>query len=110
MENKEYSSEEVDRAAAEWCSNHPGWVRYCDIVDTDRCYKTWGELSQKERKHWAKNFDDAKRAWETFGAKPCKYPEGYVSGAGFFYWDVLEVPIGHNFMTVIKLHNKRNNS
>lgn len=101
---KEYSFEDVLRESEIWCSRHPGWVRYCDIPDTDACYKTWEELSNRERRSWEKTYQNCgKDAWEEFGTRPCKYPQGYVSGAGVFYRDVRLVPRFHNFMTVIKM-------
>lgn len=81
MPQEEYSLSEVLRESEAWCAKHPGWKRFSDIPNTDACFKTWEELSAGVRR-----------------SRPCKYPIGYVSGAGVFYRDVLQVPRFHNFM------------
>lgn len=106
MEREEYSTEEASEKALKWCEEHPEWTRICDLnCDSNDLYKTWEELSERERKSWIHEFgeNEAKEAWEEFGKKVCKVPYGFISGKGIFYNSVLDVPLYHNLMQVYKI-------
>lgn len=106
MEQEYYSTKDAAEKALEWCSNHKGWIRICDLKDdVSTLYKTWEELSERERKTWIKQFGEtsAKDAWEEFGIAPCKVEYGFISGKGEFYKKVTEVPLYHNLMEVYKI-------
>lgn len=99
-----YTNEQALQKSLEWCEQHPGWKRMCDIEDTDGLYKTWEELSEKEKKPWVKEYrSSAEDAWGEFGRRPCKVPFGFVTGKGEFYKSISQVPLMHNLMTVYKV-------
>ena len=100
-----YTAEQALRKALEWCENHKGWKRICDIEDSDSLYKTWEELPKKIRQYWISRYGEysADNAWREFGEAYCKVPEGFVSGKGEFFKNVLEVPKFHNMMMVFKV-------
>jgi len=104
-EDKEfYSVEQASQHAIEWCKNHKGWQRICDIKDYDTLYYDWNELRQSERNYWIEEYgkNSAEAAWREFGRRKCKVKYGYISGKGEFYTDVLKVPYLHNLMSVFK--------
>lgn len=105
LSQETYTTEEASLKALEWCNNHKGWKRICDIKNRDNLYKTWTEIPAKERTLWIKNYGEyfAKSAWEELGTKPCKVPFGFISGKGEFYKDILQVPPLHNLMMVFKV-------
>lgn len=102
-----YTPEQASKLALEWCNKNKGWKRICDIADSDRLYKTWEEISAKERNKWISAYGEysAEAAWKEFGRAPCKVPFGYISGKGEFYDDILKVPQWHNLMMVFKVGN-----
>lgn len=104
MPDQEYTVEQAAAHAKTWCDKH-GWKRICDIPDSDSLYYAWEELPQKERAYWIRRFGEysAKDAWAEFGPKRCKVEAGYITGAGEFYTDILDVPRFHNVMMVFKL-------
>ncbi|MEK3987701.1 hypothetical protein MHB77_30670 [Paenibacillus sp. FSL K6-3166] len=74
--------------ASEWCNSNPGWQRICDIGNgAEHLYVQWEELSAKARREWGDNEfrNAAKEAWEEFGTKKCKVPNGFVAEDGKFY-------------------------
>lgn len=95
-----YTTEQAADRAKEWCAAHPGWQRICDIENHSRLYKTFDELPARVRRHWEHEGGEA--AWREFGSAPCKVPKGFISGAGKFYRDILDVPRFHNLMMVFK--------
>ena len=95
-----FTVEEASERAKSWCAAHPGWQRICDIANTDALYKTYAELPQRVQRSWEANGGEAE--WKEFGRAPCKVPKGFISGAGKFYRDVLDVPRFHNLMMVFK--------
>lgn len=101
-----YTTEQAAEKAIEWCANHPGWKRICDIENSDSLYKVWEELSEKARKSWINEYGEysAESAWREFGERPCKVPYGFVTGKGEFYRKILDVPLHHNIMTVYKVN------
>lgn len=100
-----YSVDDASRHAIQWCAQHHGWQRICDIPDSDSLYKKWGELSQKVQASWEHAYpSDPEGAWLEFGKAPCKVPYGFISGAGEFYKNILDVPPLHNSMMVFKTH------
>jgi hypothetical protein len=100
-----YTTEQAAQESLKWCEKHPGWKRICDIEDSNSLYKTWDELSEKEKKSWINYYGvlGAKGAWEEFGHKPCKVKYGFISGKGEFYKKVTDVPPLHNLMMVFKI-------
>lgn len=96
---KQYSPEQAANRAAEWCASNTGWRRICDIDDIAPLYKSWEELGADERSRW----NDNKGCWREFGKAPCKVPSGFISGAGVFYSNVLDIPRFHNGMMVFKV-------
>lgn len=97
--------EEVLDKSLEWCNQHPGWKRMCDIEDTDSLFKTWEELPKRSHDVWISAYGEysAEKAWEEFGHKPCKVKYGHVSGKGEFYKDIRDIPLFHNSMMVFKV-------
>ena len=95
-----YTVEQASEHAKEWGKAHPGWQRICDIADSDKLYKTYAELTKRQRAAWDREGGEA--AWKEWGSAPCKFPKGYISGKGEFYRNVLDVPRFHNLMTVYK--------
>lgn len=95
-----YSVDDAARHAEVWCETRPGWQRICDIEDTDALYKTYAELPERDRKYWDKN--GGEYAWREWGRRPCKVPFGFITGAGAFVRDILDVPRFHNSMMVFK--------
>ena len=95
-----FSTEQALKHAIDWCAKHPGWKRICDIPDTSNLYKTWDELSKKERNSWETQYgsSSAESAWQEFGIRPCKVRTGYISGKGKFYRNALDIPQFHNLM------------
>jgi hypothetical protein len=101
---KQFTTDQAAEHALKWCKNHPGWQRICDIEDPDTLYEQWGDLSPRIRRAWETEYrSDAKDAWQEFGTAKCKVPTGFVSGAGFFYDNLLDVPAFHNSMMVFKI-------
>lgn len=102
MERSEetYTTEQAATAAVMWCQTHPGWQRICDISNSDKLYKTYSELTKRERQAWDQQGGEA--AWREFGYGRCKVPYGFISGLGKFYRSVLDVPRFHNSMMVFK--------
>ena len=98
-----YTVEQAAEHAKGWCKRH-GWQRICDIPNSDTLYYAWEELPKKERAHWLRLYGgySAQRAWEEYGAKKCKVGSGFISGAGIFYANILDVPRFHNVMMVFK--------
>jgi hypothetical protein len=99
-DGEHYSAQLAAEHAVSWCAAHPGWQRICDIEDVNALYKTYAELSSQDRRYWERHGGEV--LWLEFGRKPCKVPHGFVTGKGEFYWNILEVPIFHNIMTVYK--------
>lgn len=98
-----FTTEQASNHAKIWCANHRGWQRICDIEDSDALYKTWDELPAKVRKEWEAHYGNSgEAAWLEFGRKPCKVPNGFITGKGEFYENVLDVPILHNLMMVFQ--------
>lgn len=104
-EREEYSTDEAAIHALRFCEKHPGWKRICDIGDTKSLYKTWEELSEREKRLWVKDYGTlgAEDAWNEFGSAPCKVQYGFISGKGKFYKKVTDVPHLHNLMMVFKV-------
>lgn len=98
-------NEDAAVKALEWCRNHIGWERICDIEDADSLYKTWDELSERKKNPWIRKFGllGAKEAWGEFGDQPCKVQYGFISGEGKFYKDILDVPLSHGLMQIFKV-------
>ena len=81
-----------------------GWKRICDVEDSNIFYKTWHELSDKEKKPWIKEYgSNAESAWEEWGHKPCKLPFGFVNTEGEFFKKITDIPQLHDFMQVYKV-------
>lgn len=101
-----FTADDAAVKAIEWCEKHSGWKRICDIDDSDSLYKTWNDLSKKEKRPWIRDFGElgAEDAWRELGRKPCKVPYGFVTGKGEFYEDILKVPLYHNIMQVYKIN------
>lgn len=99
-----YTTEQAATHAFLYCQTHKNWHRICDLETTDHLYKTWPELSQRERNQWIKAYGEysAESAWQEFGTAPCKVPKAYITGKGEFYKDILQVPLSHNLMTIYK--------
>lgn len=96
--------DEVLKKSLEWCENHAGWKRICDIENSDSLYKTWDELSDKDKKPWIREYrSDAEGAWGEWGHKPCKVPFGFVTVNGEFYKKITDIPQFHDFMQVYKV-------
>jgi hypothetical protein len=104
MAEQEYTVEQAAEHAKEWCKKH-GWKRICDLPSSDALYYTWEELPKKDRAYWIRLYGEysAQSAWEEYGKKRCRVQYGYISGAGAFYRDILDVPRFHNVMMVFKL-------
>jgi len=100
-----YTPKQASQQAVEWCKGHSGWKRICDIEDSDSLYKTWDELSERDRNSWIADYGSysAEAAWREFGRRPCKVPYGFISGKGEFYKNVLQVPTLHNLMMIFKV-------
>jgi hypothetical protein len=103
MKTEYYSVEQAADHAKTWCERHPGWKRICDIENTDELYKTFSELSLKERRYWEKNYSDPEDAWLELGRIPCKVPFGFITGRGDFFRNITQVTINHNLMMVFKV-------
>ena len=95
-----YTTEQAAAAAVSWCQTHPGWQRICDIDNSDKLYKTYSELTKRERLGWDQQGGEP--AWREFGYGRCKVPYGFISGLGKFYRCALDVPRFHNLMMVFK--------
>ncbi|MGE8319557.1 MAG: hypothetical protein ACN6O3_12495 [Comamonas sp.] len=100
MTEPTFTVEQASAHAKEWCADHPGWQRICDVPNSDALYKTFAELPKRVQRAWEGRGGEA--AWKEFGNRPCKVPRGFISGAGEFYRNVLDVPRFHNLMTVYK--------
>ena len=100
----ELTFEDVLKESLNWCETHPGWKRICDIEDTDSLYKTWDELSDKEKRPWIKEYKSgAEECWGEYGKNPCKVIYGFVTGKGEFY-ENISLAISHgDFMQVYKI-------
>lgn len=95
---------EAAQKAIKWCENHIGWKRICDIEDIDDLYKTWDELSEKEKRTWIKEYGiSAENAWRELGRKPCKVSYGFITSKGDFYKDILKAPLKDGIMQVYKV-------
>lgn len=99
-----YSVEQAFEHAKRYCEENKGWQPVSEIPDLDSLYLTWKELSKEEKSEWLQEYGSryAENAWEAFGAKICRYPYGFISGKGEFYKDVLDIPLYHNHVMVIK--------
>lgn len=95
-----YSVEQASAHAITWCAAHPGWQRICDIDDCDALYRTYAELSSRDRRYWDRRGGEA--SWREWGRRACKVPYGFVTGKGEFYRDICDVPLFHNVMMVFK--------
>ena len=59
-----FSVDQASAHAMEWCNKHPSWQRICDIENTDVLYKSFDELSGKQRKYWQENYPcDQEGSW-----------------------------------------------
>lgn len=102
--NSEPMHEKIFRVALEWCAKHTDWKRICDIPDHESLYKTWGELSAKERGYWCGKYHDrAESAWREWGTAPCKVPFGFIGTDGVFYPRITDVPTNTNSCMVFKV-------
>lgn len=87
--------------ASEWCERHPGWMRICDIPNTDALYLTWEELPRKVRAAWERDFhSSAENAWREFGHGVCKVDVGFIGTDGVFYPRITDVPTNTNCVQV----------
>lgn len=100
MTEQSFTTEQAADRAKAWCTAHPGWQRICDVPNSDALYKTFSELPERDQRAWHACGGEA--AWKEFGRAPCKVPNGFISGAGKFYRNVLDVPRFHNLMMVFK--------
>jgi hypothetical protein len=100
---KPFTTDQAAEQAVKWCKAHPGWQRICDIEDTDSLYEQWEDLPYRARKFWENECrSDPKGSWQRFETAKSKVPTGFISGAGFFYDNALDVPACHNMMMVFK--------
>lgn len=95
-----FSVEQASQHAAEWCAKHPAWLRICDLgdIDSNQFYVQWHELSDRDRKGWGSEY-----AYEEFAIRKSKVEMGFISGKGEFYSNVLDVPMWHNLMQVVRV-------
>jgi hypothetical protein len=95
-----YSTEDAAKHAAAWCAKRPAWMRVCDMggIDADQFYVQWHELGKRDQEGWG-----SKSAYDEFSIKRQKVEMGFISGKGDFYGDILEVPLFHNVMQVIRV-------
>ncbi len=95
-----FSVEQASQHAAAWCAKHPAWLRICDLgdIDCDQFYVQWHELSARDQKDWGSEY-----AYREFAIRKSKVEMGFISGKGEFYSDVLDVPLFHNLMQVIRV-------
>jgi hypothetical protein len=71
-----------------------GWIRFDE---------QWEDLPYRARKFWENECrSDPKGSWQRFETAKSKVPTGFISGAGFFYDNALDVPACHNMMMVFK--------
>lgn len=92
--------------ARNWCQANPGWQPICDIGNgAEHLYFQWGELPAKTRREWGSDHDEhgAKEAWEEFGTKICKVPNGFVAEDGQFYSTQDFLGLSLNGMMVFKV-------
>lgn len=103
--DESYTTEQASQHAVEWCKKHKGWKRICDIENSDSLYYNWDEIEKKEKDYWINSFGEysAESAWREFGIAKCKVKKGYITGKGEFYKNILEVPLFHNLMTILKV-------
>lgn len=94
----EYTVEQASQHALEWCKQNRAWLRICDIPDIGAYYVQWDELSARDQKGWGSQY-----AYEEFGTKRAKVEMGYITGKGEFKSSALDVPLGHNLMTVVRV-------
>jgi hypothetical protein len=94
----EYSVGQAHAHAKEWCSKNAAWVPICDVPDIGAYYVQWEELSARDQKGWGSQY-----AYEEFGTKKAKVEMGYITGKGEFKSSALDVPLGHNLMTVVRV-------
>lgn len=95
-----YSDEEAAQCALEWCANHPGWKRLCDLPDVGMAYQSFDEQRDTVKEHW--NARGGERAWIASGIRPFRYPVAYISGQGRVYRTIYAVPMHHNAHIVIQ--------
>jgi len=93
------TTEEASKKAVEWCKNHYGWKRICDIENVDLLFTQWDELSNSEKECFDNNID----YWVEFGRKFCKVPYGYITASGEFIRNI-HLRGDYNIMTVFKVN------
>ncbi len=105
----EFTVADAKRHAEAFCHRNPTWRMICDLDEADYSPLPWSMLPREERRHWLRRYgSSAPEAWAEFGTnKPMPYRMGYVSGAGEFFNDVLDVPRFHNLMTVVEVGGER---
>lgn len=99
-EREHYSVEQASEHAAAWCAKRPAWMRICDLgnIDSDQFYVQWHELNKRDQEGWG-----SECAYREFAIKTRKVEMGHISGKGEFYSSILDVPMWHNTMMVIRV-------
>lgn len=101
QDTEEYTPRQALEHADKWCAKRPAWLPIYLLDDTDQYYVQWGELSAKDKEYWG-----SQDAYDEFATKRQKIEIGFISGKGEFYGDVLQVPLFHNFMMVLRIGAK----